>query len=363
MRSFARGVFALLVAAAAGCSGDESTPDAGVGPAPTDAGGRDALPTIDAGPAADAGFRADAGPRDAGFADPAILLEGREELSNGLPTWIRMSGTLTSTMPPLIVLSDGPALSHEYLPPHTRFVEPGRLMVYYDKRASGRTSYGTLTGSSTITVAAHVEDLGFVVEWLGGYVDVTRVDLLGHGYGATVAALWAADNPSRVDRLILVTPYPTRIEHFSTMNQEYQRRLTGPDRERFAMVMNRPECIRDVSQCFLTLFGISGPKSMCEQHRDRWNELDFVYGEFRSQYFVETDLRNRAFDFRDELTRVRAATTIVGGACDTVPIESTREYATAITGATLVELSDSGHWPMVETSTTYRALVGRALVR
>ena len=72
------------------------------------------------------------GPTDAGFADPTTLLEGVEVL-DGLRTYVKMMGTLTSTMPPLVFLHAGPALSHEYLLPHMKEFVDDRLLVFYDE--------------------------------------------------------------------------------------------------------------------------------------------------------------------------------------------------------------------------------------
>ena len=69
------------------------------------------------------------GPTDAGFADPTTLLEGVEVL-DGLRTYVKMMGTLTSTMPPLVFLHAGPALSHEYLLPHMKEFADDRLLVF-----------------------------------------------------------------------------------------------------------------------------------------------------------------------------------------------------------------------------------------
>ena len=41
-------------------------------------------------------------------------------------------------------------------------------------------------------------------------IDVERASLVGHGYGAQLAALFAADHPERVDRLVLSAPFGAR---------------------------------------------------------------------------------------------------------------------------------------------------------
>ena len=91
------------------CSGSDPLPDAG----PVDVG-------VDAGPADsgpdDRGFfmPPDMGPEgDAGFGDPATLSFGHERIE-GIRTYLHIRGSLTSTMPPVLMMNTGPLVSFEY---------------------------------------------------------------------------------------------------------------------------------------------------------------------------------------------------------------------------------------------------------
>src|SRR5688500_17620390 len=95
--------------AAIACSDDPADgPDAGASPDVFE--GHDAGMLPDARP--DAG-RIDGGRRDVGFDDPATIIQGIEQIE-GLETFVKVQGTLTSTLPPVFLLPTGPQLSHEY---------------------------------------------------------------------------------------------------------------------------------------------------------------------------------------------------------------------------------------------------------
>jgi pimeloyl-ACP methyl ester carboxylesterase len=76
----------------------------------------------------------------------------------------------------------------------------GRRVVVYDLRGHGKSERVT-TGYDVATMVA---DLDAVAADLG-----TRIDLVGHSFGALVALRFALDRPERVRRLVLVeAPLP-----------------------------------------------------------------------------------------------------------------------------------------------------------
>lgn len=351
---------ATLFALAAAC-GDGAGTDAGTA---TDSGAQEregGVTLPDGGLQPDVGQRPDTGPLDGGFGDPETLLEGREEIA-GINTWVNIKGTLTSTMPPLFVLHTGPLTSHEYLPAQMKFIHRGRMVVYYDMRASGRTSFGTGSSSSTITASQHAADLHDLVLWVARYKDTTKIDLIGHGYGAGIASLYAAAHPERVNRLVLITPYPTNINDLVERNGEAGRRLSQPDRTRIMSIMMRQECIQDLSRCFIEIWNIQGPLFMCRENRDKFSELFFRYAEPRVERFVEQELMDSRYDWAPELARIRARTTVIAGPCDASPERTAMIYASTIPAAVLVTLAGSGHFPMVEQTQPFQAAVRAALI-
>gem|GEM_PF-3156846 len=301
------------------------------------------------------------GPGDAGFADPTTLLEGSEDL-DGLRTYVKLMGTLTSTMPPLVFLHMGPALSHEYLLPHMKEFVEDRLLVFYDMRATGRSSFGTGGSTSTVTADQHALDVLRVLDLVEQYADTSKIDILGHGYGAAVGVLFASQFTERVSRLILVTPFAVKNEYYVDAFGESNRRLTTTDRRQIMAITNRPECLQNDSQCFLQVWTITGPKSMCQQNTEKFTDMSFLYGSFRAWVYVQNQLIDSNYDYTEQLRQITAKTTVISGLCDVVPHDSALTYAAEIPGAIHHELPDSGAFPFVETSTTFYRLVKSSLI-
>lgn len=316
---------------------------------------------FDAGQIDAGNHRSDVGLVDAGFADPNTFIEGIFDF-DGLRTYVKIMGAMTSTVPPVVFVHEGPAISHEYQLPLVKTLMPGRTLVFYDMRASGLTSFGDGTASSTITAAQHADDIDELVRFLEARLGTPKVDLLGHGYGAGIAALYAADYPNRVSRLILTSPFASRNAHLVTAIGESNRRLTSPDRQREMRIRNRPECLQNFSMCYLEIWAIYGPRSLCEQNYDKFFDMTFEHGTIRSLFFVQNQLRESQYDWRPTLSRITTPTTVISGLCSPTPHVSDVEYVNSIAGAVHHVLPDAGDFPLVETSTTYFGLVNSALI-
>ncbi len=345
------GLLSLLFAC-----GDDTTvlPDGG---AVADTGG---FVVAEAG-VPDAASRPDSGVSpDAASSDPDLVFEALRKIGD-LDIWVKVMGTQTSTMPPLVVLHTGPGPSHEYLPEHLRYLYRGRTVVFYDMRATGRSFFAG-TDTTTITPTQDVLDLGWVVDWarkLSG-TEKPQADLLGHGYGALIGALYAADHPTRVSRLALLTPFPLHIADHTVMRSEEQARFDAQDRT-FFMRLQGPECLQDFRECFLQFWRRAAQKTGCYENRQVVSELLWAYGDYRARIFRERAMLDSRFDYRTRVASITARTHIIGSGsapeawpfgrlphCDVIPTRTSSTYQSSIPGSTLHRIENSGHYPMVE---------------
>lgn len=356
-------IFALLPVAVA-CS-DSDAEDTGA-----DAGLDGGATSFDA-TVVDAGIRYDGGDdptADAGFADPANLLEGFQDIV-GVRTFVRVRGTLTSTMPPVLVLNAGPMLGHGYQVEPLDFLlgrggaeDPDRLIVFYDMRATGQSGFGSIE-SSTVTIDAHVEDLDYMIDWVD---DLTGragpVDFMAHGYGTAVATLYTALHPERVSRMIYAAPYPSHVGEQAEWGAEWNSRLNSADRQRLAEVTQWNYCFRDFQRCSRDVWNIIGPTWFCPENRSVFNAMTFEHVEMRPfTYYTVPDLRDREFDFRPTLETITQPVTIISGPCDPVPATAPANYGAHLPNSTEHVLPGSGHFPMTEAPDGFQRIVRRAL--
>ena len=74
-----------------------------------------------------------------------------------------------------------------------------RLLILYDRRGLGASQRDV----EDLSLEAHIADLSAVVE----HLHLERFDLLGLADGAAISMAYAAENPARVSRLVLVSAY------------------------------------------------------------------------------------------------------------------------------------------------------------
>ncbi len=360
----------MLAAAASvwlgACDDGNSVNDAGVDTGvPADLG-----VIIDVGFAPDFGLP-DSGRQgkvDAGFLDPATLAQGKEIL-NTVETYIHVRGTLTSTMPPVIVLSTGPMHGLEYLTEPTEFLlgpggpqNPNRLVAYFDMRGTGRSGQGSLMEPG-ITVENHVKDLQNIIDYVHGVLGSTpKVDLVGHGYGAGIAVLYAADNGDKVSRMVLSNPHPVDIKDHARWNENYRARLTSSELERMRMVTEWSQCLRDLLRCSKETWEIFGPTWLCPENRQVFDDMTFDHLDFRPYgYFISRELRDTQYDWSIAAGKVTIPTTVISGPCDPIPEHTPLTFTASISGSVHHVVPGSGHFTMSEKPAEFQRIVKRAL--
>lgn len=122
---------------------------------------------------------------------------GRLPVGAGAALHYRIVGSGSDTV---IVLHGGPGLQDQYLMPVFDQLDAHHVFIYYDQRGRGLSAAGD--DSTQFTAVRDVDDLDSLRRALG----ISRVSLVGHHWGAVLAALYAKRFPEHVSRLLLVSP-------------------------------------------------------------------------------------------------------------------------------------------------------------
>lgn len=349
--------------------GSEGDPDAGA-PGGVDAGVTGPLDAtvVDTGVAYDGGV---APPPDAGFADPATIMDSLRMI-DGVRTQVRIRGTLTSTLPPIVFLNTGPMHGHEYLIEPTDFLlgaggaeAPNRLLFFYDMRGTGRSGFGGLgqTQTASVTIEAHVGDLGHVLDFFDEVRgDDGPVDLFAHGYGAAVATLYLQTHSDRFRRAVFSNPYPSHVLEQADWGAEVNARMSTADRQRLAEVSQWEYCLRDWLRCSRETWLLWGHTWFCPENRDVFDRMTFRWLDLRPiVFFTVIDLRDREFDHRPLFGGIRVPVTVISGPCDPIPATAAAAYASGIPNAEHFVVPGTGHFTMTEDPARFQRIVSRAL--
>lgn len=115
-------------------------------------------------------------------------------------TWYRITGDLTSTATPLIVLHGGPGCTHDYVLPIANVADSGRAVIHYDQIGSGRSTLLPDKGADFFTIELYLLELQNLLTHFGIDDDYY---LLGQSWGAMLGAEHAVLRPSGLKGLIL----------------------------------------------------------------------------------------------------------------------------------------------------------------
>lgn len=233
----------------------------------------------------------------------------------------------------LVMLHGGPGASHDYLRPQLdALVTAERRLIYYDQRGGGRSLLGA--GQAYGGVERHVEDLEQVREHLGE----PQLALCGYSWGALLALHYAVAYPENVERLLLISPAPSRAFWREPMKTRMQRALARPEVQAWKATLD----LTDKRQRFA--LAVSG--YFVEPQRAL--ELTPFLVRDRAEQAVWQSLGD--YDLRAALSALEVPALLVHGVDDPIPLESARETAASLR-APLVELTHCGHVPYVEQPT------------
>jgi pimeloyl-ACP methyl ester carboxylesterase/AraC-like DNA-binding protein len=176
---------------------------------------------------------------------------------------------------------------------------------------------------------AMVEDLAAVID----HEQVEQCDLLGVAHGAAIAIAYAARNPERVRKLVLVNSFAAGWRVRADPDEiAWRESLWEMNRRQMAFRRSA------LGEMFITLYFPSASNELIEWHNEHLAELG-------PNEILEPMINLASWiDVRGELGKVRAPTLVVHARKDgNAPLAAGRAVAEAIEGARFVELDSANH--------------------
>ncbi len=260
---------------------------------------------------------------------------------------------------PVLVLHGGPGLPFaEPLPALTALADR-HLFHYYDQRGSGRSTRpfdrfekGSFTDrmhllESTLGLGAQIAD----IERIRRILKVDRIDLIGHSFGGFIAALYAAEFPGHVGRLVLASPadvlvLPNENDLFQTIATHLPESRRA-DFEAFVARYFDFRTVFDKSEQELIALNAEIPAFYAEATASAGAPLPELPAAGRPGGWMTMavffSMGGKA-DLRPALAGVTAPTLVLHGADDLQTEAGSRRYADSIPGAEFVVLPDTTHF-------------------
>jgi proline iminopeptidase len=253
---------------------------------------------------------------------------------------------------PVVLLHGGPGGNFLGFGPLEELADSYQLIMY-DQRGSGESARLPLSATNQdatlMSVARHVEDLEEIRVLLG----LESLVLLGHSWGATLAAFYANAHPDRVAKLVLYDGGPEWQELSEQGQAEQESRL---DTEELAALeaayseMQANVAVWSQEQLdawMVEVVAMLAPTLVC----DPGGESAEIPGRGGFWANVLTGRYIDAFDanaFSSTLSAVEAPTLVTYGRCEPTPMVRQTFLRDALPNATMVVFEQSGHQALTE---------------
>jgi pimeloyl-ACP methyl ester carboxylesterase len=217
----------------------------------------------------------------------------------------------------------------------------------YDVRNRGRSD--AVDGSGRVGLPVEIDD----VEAVRVHNAFASTGVLGWSYVGLVVALYAAQHPRVVDRLVMVCPAPPceSLQPASGALDAHLLRRLGELETRRATA-DPIEFAREW-RSIVTPTRMADPTAFERLHADpsTWpNE----WPEHMTEALGRVVATHPAgFDYRPMAKRIAAPTLVVHGAADTIPLAASEAWTRTIPDSRLLVLPDVGHFPHVEAPTQF----------
>ncbi len=245
--------------------------------------------------------------------------------------------------------------------------------IYYHQRGSGKSTRPVdrlEAGGFYKNMLALDEELGMGaqlrdIEAFRKALGVERISIIGHSYGGLLAALYAAEYPGRVDRLVLVAPAEVvrmPMKKSSGLYGSVADRLPPEKREAFALFMKRffdyktlfaksERELQELNHEFLGYFAEAFPEAL--EGEGSYGVGDIAGWEQQALFLS----LGRRYDLSGFLAGIRARTLILTGSSDFASEAEILDTYGKIPGAEHRVLS-AGHFAFEEASSAFAKIVG-----
>jgi len=144
--------------------------------------------------------------------------EGKKEI-NGTELYYKVVGQGE----PILIIHGGPGLNHKYLFRNLQFLTDKYQLIFYDQRASGRSSL-TLD-SNSVTIDNFIQDIDELKNTFG----IEKLIIIAHSWGGLLAMKYAIKHPEDTKLLILINSVAASSEISTMANQILAERFTKED--------------------------------------------------------------------------------------------------------------------------------------
>lgn len=261
---------------------------------------------------------------------------------------------------PVLFISGGPGDSHLYLRQASELFLDDYYCILYDQRGTGQSS---CQDSSSMKVGDLLEDL----RRLQDHLEVPRIRIVGHSWGATLGLLYALKEPDRVSHLALVSLGPIRPRDGEIATANILRPLASDEVRYFERIADlRRKAVADGDMeaawhCQTRLmrflvrswfYSDTNAEGFLDAYVNTPHRMNFAMHQAVNQSYRDLDLGHLL-----HTRRLRCNTAVVYGCQDFEPITQGYLLQSWQPNVTVELINRCGHVPWLEQPATFHKVV------
>ncbi|HLZ15790.1 MAG TPA: alpha/beta fold hydrolase [Cyclobacteriaceae bacterium] len=254
---------------------------------------------------------------------------------------------------PVIIIHGGPVLDQSYLIDHFKELAKTHRLIFYDQRASGRSTAEVDT--SSMTMKNLVDD----IEQLRQKLRLDEVHVLGHSWGGMLAAKYAIEYPLKVKSLVLCDAMPPSFRLWNQEEQLIAKRTTAYDSLLEEQIRSQEGFKNRKVEWVDSLMKVSFKSQFYDTTKLGALKIKLPGDYFRrSKIFEHIGPELFAFDLTTQLEKIISPTLIIYGEQEPAVEVSAPVYKNGIANSQLVIIPKSGHFPFIEQPVRFNMAVG-----
>jgi len=253
---------------------------------------------------------------------------------------------------PILIIHGGPGLNHKYLFPNLQFLTDKYQLIFYDQRASGKSSL-TLD-SNSVTIDNFIQDIDELRDAFG----IEKLNIMAHSWGGLLALKYAIKHPEDTKSLILINSVGASSEIRNMTNQTIAERFTKEDSVHRAEIIQTDEFQKREPNAIESLMKIG--------FRHQFYNIAFLDSLNLSlnKDYIKTSqlLQNLAkdlteYDFHSDLKKIKTPTLLIYGSYDPLAELAGTRIHEMIEQSEFKILDNCGHFPFIEKQDEFKTTV------
>lgn len=277
---------------------------------------------------------------------------------NGTRLWVHVedggAGETLVGETAMVVVHGGPLLDHGYLVEPLRPLAESIPLVFYDQRLSGRSDGPREGDPADVSLDLLVED----IEALRAELGLERIHLLGHSWGAGLAARYALAHPDRLSTLILVSPTPPSFDLAEREAEARTRSLEAADTAGMGALGSSPEMAARDPTTIERMLRMSFRGQLVD--RSLADRLEFEIPEdhaARSMAMRAVGAELAGYDLTGDLRELRVPTLVIYGTAEVGSTVSGPAWDALLPDGRVESIDGAKHFAFMERPDEFRRVV------